>query len=39
MNLEGLFVEIIEKKYSELNFGKDFTEKFSKIRSFEGNAI
>ena len=39
MNLEEIFIKIIEKKYNELNLGKDFTKKFSKIRSFEGNAI
>ena len=39
MNLEQKFIEIIERKHAELNLGKDYTEKFSKIKDFEGNAI
>ncbi len=39
MNLEEKFIEIIEKKHRELNLGKDYNNKFSKIRDFEGNAI
>lgn len=39
MNLEQKFIEIIERKHFELNLGKDYNQKFSKIRDFEGNAI
>lgn len=39
MNLEKKFVEIIERKHNELNLGKDYNQKFSKIRDFEANAI
>ncbi len=39
MNLEEKFVEIIERKHRELNLGKDYSQKFSKIRDFEANAI
>lgn len=39
MNLEQKFIEIIERKHRELNLGKDYSQKFSKIRDFEGNAI
>ncbi len=39
MNLEQKFIEIIERKHNELNLGKDYSQKFSKIRDFEGNAI
>ncbi len=39
MNLEETFIEIIEKKHLELNLGKDYSQKFSKIKDFEGNAI
>ena len=39
MNLEQKFIEIIERKHNELGLGKDYTQKFSKIKDFEGNAI
>jgi hypothetical protein len=39
VNLEKKFIEIIERKHSELNLGKDYSQKFSKIKDFEGNAI
>lgn len=39
MDLENFFLEIIEQKHRELNLGKDYNLKFSKIRDFEGNAI
>ena len=39
MSLEEQFIEIIERKHNELNLGKDYSQKFSKIRDFEGNAI
>lgn len=39
MNLENIFLEIIERKHNELNLGKDYNQKFSKIKDFEGNAI
>jgi len=39
MNLEQKFIEIIERKHRELNLDKDYSQKFSKIRDFEGNAI
>jgi hypothetical protein len=39
MNLEQKFIEIIERKHNELVLGKDYTQKFSKIKDFEGNAI
>ncbi len=39
MNIEDTFLQIIEKKHRELNLGKDYSQKFSKIRDFEGNAI
>jgi hypothetical protein len=39
MNLEQKFIEIIERKHSELNLGKDYSKKFSKIKDFEGNAV
>jgi len=39
MNLEQIFLEIIERKHRELNLEKNYSLKFSKIRDFEGNAI
>ena len=39
MNLEEKFTKIIERKHNELNLGRDYTEIFSKIRDFEGNAV
>ncbi len=39
MDLEQKFAEIIERKHLELNLGKEYNQKFSKIRDFEGNAI
>ena len=39
MNLEEKFLEIIERKHKELNLGKNYNEKFSKVRDFEANAI
>lgn len=39
MNLEDKFLEIIERKHKELNLGKNYNEKFSKVRDFEANAI
>jgi hypothetical protein len=39
MNLEDKFLEIIERKHKELNLGKDYNQKFSKIKDFEANAI
>ncbi len=38
-NLEIKLKEIIERKHLELNLGRDYSEIFSKIRDFEGNAI
>lgn len=35
MNLEDKFLEIIERKHKELNLGKDYNQKFSKIKDFE----
>lgn len=37
--LDNKLSEIIERKHLELNLGQDYTQKFSKIRDFEGNAI
>ena len=37
--LETKLQEIIERKHQELNLGRDYSQKFSKIRDFEGNAI
>ncbi|MDR0927254.1 MAG: restriction endonuclease [Ignavibacteria bacterium] len=37
--LETKLEEIIERKHQELNLGRDYNLKFSKIRDFEGNAI
>jgi len=34
MNLEQKFIEIIERKHRELNLGKDYSHKFSKIKDF-----
>ena len=39
MNLELRLSDIIERKHKELNLGKDYSKKFSKIKDFEGNAI
>ena len=39
MDLEQQFLEIVERKHNELNLGKDYSQKFSKIRDFEGNAV
>lgn len=39
MDLEQQFLEIVERKHNELNLGKDYSHKFSKIRDFEGNAV
>ena len=39
MNLEEKFTKIIERKHNVLNLGRDYTEIFSKIRDFEGNAV
>ena len=39
MDLEQKFLKIIEKKHRELNLGKDYSKKFSKIKDFEANAI
>jgi len=38
-DLEGKLQNIIEKKYKELNLGRDYNAKFSKIRDFEANAV
>jgi len=38
-DLESRLLEIIERKYEELNLGRDYNSKFSKIRDFEANAI
>ena len=38
-NLELKLEEIIERKYKELNLGRDYNSKFSKIRDFEANAV
>jgi len=38
-DLESRLQEIIERKYQELNLGRDYNSKFSKIRDFEANAI
>ena len=37
--IEKQLKELIETKHKELNLGKDYTEQFSKIRDFEGNAV
>lgn len=39
MNIDNTFIDIIEKKHKELNLGKDYSKKFSKIKDFEANAI
>ena len=39
MDLDIILQTIIERKHSELNLGKDYNAKFSKIRDFEANAI
>lgn len=39
LDLEKKFAEIIERKHKELNLGKDYNKKFSKIKDFEANAI
>lgn len=39
MNLEDKFLEIIERKHKELNLGRDYNNKFSKVKDFEANAI
>jgi len=38
-DLESRLIIIIERKHEELNLGRDYNAKFSKIRDFEGNAI
>jgi len=38
-DLEKTLLDIIERKHEELNLGRDYNAKFSKIRDFEGNAI
>ena len=38
-DLENKLLEIIERKHFELNLGKDYSAKFSKIKDFEANAI
>ena len=38
-DLEIKLQKIIERKHEELNLGRDYNAKFSKIRDFEGNAI
>lgn len=37
--LECKLKDIIERKHQELNLGRDYNNKFSKIRDFEANAI
>lgn len=37
--LEKKLQKIIERKHQELNLGRDYSQKFSKIRDFEGNAV
>ncbi len=39
LDLDKKFIEIIERKHNELNLGKDYSKKFSKIKDFEANAI
>jgi len=39
VELETKLKEIIDRKHQELNLGRDYNQKFSKIRDFEGNAI
>ncbi len=39
LDLDKKFIEIIERKHKELNLGKDYSKKFSKIKDFEANAI
>ena len=39
IDLEHKLETIIERKHKELNLGKDYSAKFSKIRDFEANAI
>ncbi|GAA7184866.1 hypothetical protein HpCS39_12760 [Helicobacter pylori] len=39
MDLEQIFLKIIEKKHEELNLGQDYNAIFSKIRDFEANTI
>lgn len=38
-DIDNRFLEIIEQKHKELNLGKDYSKKFSKIKDFEANAI
>ncbi|MCL2073377.1 MAG: hypothetical protein FWH18_05640 [Marinilabiliaceae bacterium] len=38
-DLEQFLLKIIERKHEELNLGRDYRSKFSKIRDFEANAI
>ena len=38
-DLEIFLLKIIERKHEELNLGRDYSSKFSKIRDFEANAI
>jgi len=38
-DLDSKMLSIIERKHYELNLGRDYNAKFSKIRDFEANAI
>lgn len=38
-DIEDKFLKIIKRKHKELNLGKDYSKKFSKIKDFEANAI
>jgi hypothetical protein len=38
-DLENRLQGIIERKYEELNLGRNYNAKFSKIRIFEANTI
>ncbi len=39
LDIDKEFLNIIERKHEQLNLGKDYRRKFSKIKDFEGNAI
>lgn len=39
LDIDKEFIGIIEKKHKELNLGKEYNAKFSKIKDFEANAI
>jgi len=39
VNVNDILLEIIKKKHRDLNLGRNYKGKFSKIKDFEGNAI